>query len=136
MAIYGIGAINFSYLFSTVAKSPAGGFAMVTAIHIITGSYFSILVQWWFDWGVGRFSISRCLRIRVYIYICISICLCFYLFPFPCGLMRLCKFQFERSLPSGSEGMAKKVFFEVRERFFANISGTSQPISIKSSAMS
>lgn len=38
MAVYGVGAISFSYLLSLVSQTPAGGFALVTILHIITGT--------------------------------------------------------------------------------------------------
>ncbi|OXA58482.1 ATP-binding cassette sub-family A member 3 [Folsomia candida] len=37
MFVYSVGAIIFSQLMSLVGQTPAGGFAMVTIIHIITG---------------------------------------------------------------------------------------------------
>lgn len=39
MLVYSVGAIIFSQLMSLVGQTPAGGFAMVTIIHIITGTY-------------------------------------------------------------------------------------------------
>lgn len=60
MAVYGIGAISFSYMLSLVAETPAGGFSLVTIIHIISGNY-KLYTQY-----------IEC-TLKCYIYICISI---------------------------------------------------------------
>lgn len=38
MAVYGVGSISFSYLLSLLSQTPAGGFALLTILHIITGN--------------------------------------------------------------------------------------------------
>jgi len=35
--VHAFSAIPFSYLWSLVAKTPSGGFAFLTTIHIVTG---------------------------------------------------------------------------------------------------
>ncbi|OXA45953.1 ATP-binding cassette sub-family A member 3 [Folsomia candida] len=42
MAVYGVGSISFSYLLSLLSQTPAGGFALLTILHIITGTGFAI----------------------------------------------------------------------------------------------
>ncbi|CAL8112749.1 unnamed protein product [Orchesella dallaii] len=37
MAIYGLAAISFSYIFSTFVRTVAGGFTLLTIVHLLTG---------------------------------------------------------------------------------------------------
>lgn len=44
LTVYSFGAATFSYIFSLIAQTPAGGFALVEIIHLITGTGFALAV--------------------------------------------------------------------------------------------